>query len=169
MKALSVRPWWATAILHGAKTVECRTWRTSHRGDLLICSSARKEPGGIPGHALCIVSLESIAPLTKDDLDDACLDGMPGKSCYAWRLGDLRYVEPFPVKGRLNIFDVPDELIHVIWDGDDVDVLERVYKPLVYFGRDDSAREVWNFSGLRWPNSRSVHGRVTYALPRERG
>ena len=29
MKALSVRPWWATAILHGAKTVECRTWRTS--------------------------------------------------------------------------------------------------------------------------------------------
>ena len=149
MKALSVRPWWATAILHGAKTVECRTWRTSHRGDLLICSSARKEPGGIPGHALCIVSLESIAPLTKDDLDDACLDGMPDKPCYAWRLGNLRYVEPFPVKGRLNIFDVPDELIHVIWDGGDVDVLERVYKPLVYFGRDDSAREVWDFSGLR--------------------
>ena len=119
------------------------------RGPLLICSSARKEPGGIPGHALCIVSLESIAPLTKDDLDDACLDGMPDKPCYAWRLGDLRYVEPFPVKGRLNIFDVPDELIHVIWDGDDVDVLERVYKPLVYFGRDDSAREVWDFSGLR--------------------
>ena len=54
----------------------------------------------------------------------------------------------FP-KGRLNIFDVPDELIHVIWDGDDVDVLERFYKPLVYFGRDDSAREVWDFSGLR--------------------
>ena len=87
--------------------------------------------------------------LTKDDLDDACLDGMPDKPCYAWRLGDLRYVEPFPVKGRLNIFDVPDELIHVIWDGDDVDVLERVYKSLVYFGRDDSAREVWDFSSLR--------------------
>ena len=74
---------------------------------------------------------------------------MPDKPCYAWRLDGLRYVEPFPVKGRLNIFDVPDELIRVIWGGDDVEVLERVYKPLVYFGRDDSAREVWDFSGLR--------------------
>lgn len=44
---------------------------------------------------------------------------------------------------------MPDELIRVIWGGDDVEVLERVYKPLVYFGRDDSAREVWDFSGLR--------------------
>ena len=28
MKALSVQPYWATAILQKAKTVECRTWKT---------------------------------------------------------------------------------------------------------------------------------------------
>lgn len=149
MKALSVRPWWATAILLGAKTVECRTWQTGHRGDLLVCSSARKEAGGIAGHAVCVVELESIEPFTAADVDDACMCEMPDRPSFAWRLGNLRYIEPFPVKGRLHLFDMPDERVHVIEDGEDTDVLERVYKPLVYFGSDSDAREVWDFSGLR--------------------
>lgn len=145
MKALSVSPWWSTAILQGAKTVECRTWQTNYRGDLLICTSSRREPGGIPGHAICIVELVDIVPFTEDHIDAACMCGMPGKPSYAWLLGGVEYIEPFPVKGRLHLFDVPDDSIHIIEGGEDEDVLREVYRPLVYFGDDPDARDVWDF------------------------
>ena len=40
MKALSVKPPYATQILMFMKTVECRSWKTDYRGDLLICASS---------------------------------------------------------------------------------------------------------------------------------
>jgi len=40
MKAITVHPIWAWAIVHGHKRVENRTWRTHHRGPLLIHASA---------------------------------------------------------------------------------------------------------------------------------
>ena len=36
LKALSVRPCWAHAIIHLGKDIENRSWRTPHRGLLLI-------------------------------------------------------------------------------------------------------------------------------------
>ena len=39
LKALSVRQPWAWAIVYAGKNVENRTWRTSHRGPLLIHAS----------------------------------------------------------------------------------------------------------------------------------
>ena len=36
MKALSIHQPWAWAILHAGKNVENRSWRTNHRGPLLI-------------------------------------------------------------------------------------------------------------------------------------
>ncbi len=36
MKAITIDPVWAWAIMHGPKRVENRTWATSHRGPLLI-------------------------------------------------------------------------------------------------------------------------------------
>lgn len=145
MKAISLRPLWATAVLLGEKTVECRTWRTDYRGPLLVCASSRKEAGGIPGHAICTVELLDIVPFTEDHIDAACMCGMPGKPSHAWLLGSVEYIEPFPVKGKLHLFDVPDDDIHVIEDGEDEDVLHEVYRPLVYFGRDAEAREIWDF------------------------
>lgn len=71
--------------------------------------------------------------------------GMPKKPSYAWLLGGVEYIEPFPVKGRLHLFDVPDDDIHIIYGGEDEDVLREVYRPLVYFGRDAEAREIWDF------------------------
>lgn len=41
MKALSVKQPWAELIASGVKTIETRTWYTSYRGPLLICSSKR--------------------------------------------------------------------------------------------------------------------------------
>ena len=40
MKAITIHPVWAWAIVHGHKLVENRTWRTKHRGPLLIHASA---------------------------------------------------------------------------------------------------------------------------------
>lgn len=39
MKTLSVQQPFATFIAQGWKTIEVRTWRTDHRGPLLIASS----------------------------------------------------------------------------------------------------------------------------------
>jgi hypothetical protein len=124
MKALSIRQPWATFIAVGDKTVECRSWKTDYRGDLLICSSATKqelnwarmsdnERACFPlGQAVCVVTLADVRPFQKSDLKGAMTDEMPDPSIYAWELENLRYIEPFPVKGKLNFFNVDDEKIH---------------------------------------------------------
>lgn len=69
MKALSVQPYWATSILQKTKTVECRTWKTDYRGDLLICASSGPWwAGSIRKHALCVVELLDIVPLRRKHL-----------------------------------------------------------------------------------------------------
>ena len=72
MKALSVKQPWASCIIDGGKTVECRTWKTSYRGPLLICSSKGdidfpEENGLIApgGMALGVVELVDIARMTR--------------------------------------------------------------------------------------------------------
>ena len=42
MLALSISPDYALEMLEGLKTTEYRSWQTKHRGDLLICSTAKK-------------------------------------------------------------------------------------------------------------------------------
>jgi hypothetical protein len=39
MKAISIRQPWAWLIVHGHKDIENRTWRTKHRGPILIHAS----------------------------------------------------------------------------------------------------------------------------------
>ncbi len=40
MKVLSLLQPWATLVMIGAKQFECRTWKTAHRGPMLIHASA---------------------------------------------------------------------------------------------------------------------------------
>lgn len=143
MKAISIRNPFAHFILCGEKTVECRSWQTDYRGDLLICSSANpKVKNTICGHALCVARLESIEPFTKEHLDGACMAEMPEGKCYAWQLTNIRLIHPFPVKGKLNLFEVDDSLIDILIDGD-ADIPEEeaqaFYKehlePFLYTGK----------------------------------
>ena len=118
MKAISVQNPFAHWIMCGEKTIEVRSWNTEHRGDLLICSSAApKIPAMISGHALCIVSLDKVTKFKKKDMGAACLDEMPDEDCYAWHLSNVRIVKPVPVKGKLNFYNIDDELIEIIDDG----------------------------------------------------
>jgi hypothetical protein len=124
MKALSVQQPFALEILSGHKTIEVRTWDTLHRGDLLICSSAKpafpkddmeelEEEYGclfLYGHALCVVRVADIRLVRKGDEEKALMDEIDPES-YSWILEDVRPVIPFPVKGKQGLFQVDDGLI----------------------------------------------------------
>lgn len=124
MKALSIKPQWAHLILIDEKDVEYRTWQTKYRGDLLICSSqAPKKKGTIAGHALCVVNLYDI---TYDELEDI----------YEWHITDVRPIKPFPVKGKLNIYNIDDSLIEYLPNEDLPDeeaqeIYEKFFEPLL--------------------------------------
>lgn len=103
MKALSVKQPWANMIASGEKTIETRTYPTKYRGKLLIVSS--KKPDISPaGHALAIVNLVDCRPMTHaDEIKAKC-------ACYfgsfSWVLEDIQKITPFPVKGRLGLYEV---------------------------------------------------------------
>ena len=108
MKALTLHPYYAGLIFSGKKTVELRTWRTDYRGDILITSSAKKYSGTIPGHALCIAELYDICEMSKDLCQDAGVDWSeikPAFDLYAWKLRNIRIIEPIPVKGKLSLWN----------------------------------------------------------------
>ena len=108
MKALSVRQPWASLIGDGKKTLEIRSWPTGYRGDLLICASA-KPYGSLPtGKALAVVTVTACRPMKPDDEDAACCEFREGH--FAWELSNIRRVEPFPVKGKLSLFDVSSQV-----------------------------------------------------------
>ena len=115
MKALSVRNPWAQLIFQCEKTFEYRTWKTNYRGDLLICSTASpKIVDTICGYAMCVVRLNDIIEVTKDNYrefeDDLTPDDI---GIYAWQLTDLRYIQPFPIKGKQGFANVDDSLIKI--------------------------------------------------------
>lgn len=64
MKALTVIQPWASLILLGAKRFETRSWKTAHRGPLLIHASAQLPP---VAQALCYEEpwKSALAPLLK--------------------------------------------------------------------------------------------------------
>lgn len=114
MKALSIHPAYAMAIVVGQKSIECRSWSTDYRGDLLICSTQKKLHGTIPGHALGVVTLEDVVPFQKKHLEPALM--MPAdfrKGLYAWKLTYNRLIVPVPVKGKLSLWDYDGDLEYI--------------------------------------------------------
>ena len=140
MKAISIRNPFAHEIMCGLKDYEFRTWKTDYRGDLLICSSANpKIKDTICGHALCIVRLNDIIKITSKNYKEFGFDSKPEVDVYAWQLTEGRVIKPFPVKGKLNFYEVDDSLIEIIDNGDDSlteEEAEQLYtqyiEPLLY-------------------------------------
>ena len=121
-------------IVGGQKTVECRTWKTSYRGDILICSSAKKFAGTIPGHALGVVTLTDIVPFEKKHIKPAMEDEMI-YDAYAWILENPRLIKPIPVKGKLSL-----------WNFDRDDLIE--YLPIPKTPEEDEALAVMYWDDL---------------------
>lgn len=99
LKALSLRADYAFDVLLGQKTTEYRSWNTNYRGDLLICSTARKIKGCIEGHALCVVKIIDVFKFSDNT--------------YAWKLEYMNPIKPFKVKGQQRMFNVDDKLIEL--------------------------------------------------------
>ena len=136
MKALSVHPVYAMCIVTGQKTVECRSWTTSYRGDILICSTAKKEKGTIPGHALGVVTLQDIVPFQRKHLKGAMMDEYYPED-YAWILTNPRVIKPFPVKGKLSLWTCEHEIeyLPVPKNEEEDEELGRIYwDPIIYKG-----------------------------------
>lgn len=133
MKALSIHPAYAMWISFGQKTVECRSWRTDYRGDILICSTAKKVKDTIPGHALSVVKLVDVVPFGRGHLEAACMDKMPGGECFAWILEDPRPIRPIPLKGRLSLWTYDGEVEYLKrpeTDEEDERMYREIYEPL---------------------------------------
>lgn len=123
MKALSLLPMYAEAIALGIKTIELRTWQTKHRGDLLICSSTNERASyrrySTAGHAIAVVNLVDIVPYSPEHA--AAADVEPDfQGRYSWLLDNVRPIKPFPVKGKLNVFEVDASPEYLDLQGDDV-------------------------------------------------
>lgn len=138
MKALTVRQPFPALIMAGLKTLESRTWDTKFRGELLICAGKTahslfreydvpaqrlvldnyyapkyydvpKEFMLRDGQACCVVDVTDVRLMTREDETLACCDWYP--DAYVFVLENIRLVEPFEVRGRLNFFEVDDKLI----------------------------------------------------------
>lgn len=103
MKALSIKQPWANLIAAGEKTIETRTWATDYRGPILIVSS--KSPKIEPaGFALAVADLVDCRRMTRQDEPAACCRTYP--NAYSWVLQNIRKIQPFPVQGRLGLYDI---------------------------------------------------------------
>ena len=119
IKTLSVKQPWAWAIANGFKTIETRTWIPNHRGDILIVASLKPDKlfldwlisqrgDGILadieyGKAIAIADLLECRPMTRADEARALCPTYPG--AFAWVLRNVRKIEPYPVKGRLGLYE----------------------------------------------------------------
>lgn len=139
VRALTVRQPFAGLIAYGNKTLEIRSRRTNHRGQLLICAGVCEDEGqmidpDVPGRvvscdrylrdvrayspaidlfpvgvAVALVELVDCRPMTPDDAVAACVEFKPG--LFAWELQNPLLIEPFTVTGNVGLFRVKQSLI----------------------------------------------------------
>ena len=128
MKALSIKQPWAWLIIHGGKDVENRTWHTKLRGRFLVHASAgctRRYWAESVSFALNAGLIKHAADVpTIDELERGGIIGSVDlvdsvdSSDSPWYMGEkaflLRDPKPLPfipLKGQLQFFEVPAEML----------------------------------------------------------
>jgi hypothetical protein len=128
MKALSIRQPWAWLIIHGGKDIENRTWHTKLRGRFLVHAAKGMTKAEYIAALEVVIGAASFETLKNlPMMEDLERGGIVGSvelvdsidtSESPWYMGEKAFVLrdpkplPFtPLKGRLNFFDVPDELV----------------------------------------------------------
>ncbi|HEY1417902.1 MAG TPA: ASCH domain-containing protein [Myxococcaceae bacterium] len=110
MRAITIRQPWAELIVRGEKDVENRSWRTRHRGPLLIHAGGRAHrelfgQHGVPDDAQlsAIIGLVEVVDCTQEKTSAWHEPGSWG-----WYLArPRRFKKPIPMKGRGGLFEVP--------------------------------------------------------------
>jgi hypothetical protein len=119
MKAVSIRQPFAELVAQGRKTLEIRSWRTHHRGPLLVCTGVAWHREGVRLHgrmgdrgvAVCMVDVVDCRALQFSDASAACFDVSLLEPQWAWVLANPRRVQPTPIRGSLMLFDIDDAAI----------------------------------------------------------
>ncbi len=132
LKAISLWQPWASLIPLGLKHYETRSWKTNYRGKLLICSTLNnpkhyreylkiKDELQLPtwdetnfphGQAIALCELVDCIQMTPEFIaqqsqtEILCGDWQVGR--YAWKLENIQPItEPFAVKGKQGLFNIP--------------------------------------------------------------
>lgn len=122
MKALSIKQPWANMIAGGKKVIETRKWSTKYRGPLLIVASLKPDLTALPettdpklnakvvkehgpyGCAIATAYLAGCRRMMREDEYPARCKLYRG--AFAWDLVNIQRIKPFPVKGRLGLYEV---------------------------------------------------------------
>ena len=122
MKALTIKQPWIWAILHAGKDIENRSWKTSHRGWLVLHASGQPNrearlPRGIhcpdwkalATSAICGVA--RVIDIRENSRSKWFYRPDDGSTNYGWVFTDATpLVTPIPCKGRLQLWDVPPKI-----------------------------------------------------------
>lgn len=121
MKALSIRQPWAWLITHGFKPVENRTWKTEHRGELLIHAGKEFDQAGLDWVLAHFPQMASRLPVTYHmggivgvaEVVDCVQAHTSGyfTGPYGLVLRNAKPLQFREFKGQLGLFNVPDELL----------------------------------------------------------
>jgi hypothetical protein len=110
VRAITIRQPWAELIVRGEKDVENRSWRTRHRGPLLIHAGGRAYrelfgAHGVPDDAQ-LSAIIGVVEVVDCRLERSSEWHEPGS--WGWYLtGARRFEKPIPMKGRRGLFEVP--------------------------------------------------------------
>jgi ASCH domain-containing protein len=110
VRAITIRQPWAELIVRGEKDVENRSWRTRHRGPLLIHAGGRAlrelyAEHGVPDDAerSAIIGVVEVVDCTQEKTS-----AWHEAGSWGWYLArPRRFKKPIPMKGRRGLFEVP--------------------------------------------------------------
>jgi hypothetical protein len=122
MKALSIRQPWAYLIITGDKDIENRTWATAYRGPVLIHAGKTMDYDALDLLLAAGVVIPHNSLLPRGGfVGIAALTGVVTHSAspwfdgpYGWTFGKVHRLPFYPYRGRLGLFDVPDDLARQI-------------------------------------------------------
>lgn len=128
MKCLSVKQPYAALIAAGIKTIENRKWSSPYRGPVAIHAGKAPPPHDLiesltsKGYRIptmtcgAIIAVATLADCMRlDDLPRELRYGKFADGPWCWILNDVKAIEPITWKGKLGLFDIPDNLLaHVI-------------------------------------------------------
>ena len=126
MKVLSIKEPFASLIKNQLKQYETRSWKTNYRGKILIHaslsidSSYKNRPDLLniinsnklifnPGYILCEATLTDCIYMDNDFIKTvkpnelACGQYAIGR--YAWKLENIKVIEPINAKGKLGLWE----------------------------------------------------------------
>lgn len=123
MKTISIQRPWPEAIMRGEKTIECRNWKTDHRGILAIhvslkswCYNWNENYYKLKGAIIGTVELVKIIEFTREcnffQLRQKHLVPMGHWTKYGWVFENpVPFATPIPYKGKLGLWNADLEEI----------------------------------------------------------